>query len=104
MRRQSLHQDWGTVRAVESNEDPNRVSRQTRVNQPGGPATPSMPDVVVKPSMQETALALRQAMRLQQWTKNGLVLAALVFDRKFTDFSTVMVSILAAICFCAASS
>jgi len=60
--------------------------------------------MAVKPTMQETALALLQAMRPLQWTKNGLVFAALVFDRKFTDFSTVMVSILAAICFCAASS
>jgi 4-hydroxybenzoate polyprenyltransferase len=80
------------------------VSRQTPVNQPVEPAAPIVPDVVVKPSTQETALALLQAMRPQQWTKNGLVFAALVFDRKFTDFSTVMVSILAAICFCAASS
>jgi 4-hydroxybenzoate polyprenyltransferase len=80
------------------------VSRQTQVNQPVEPAAPIVPDVVVKPSTQETALALLQAMRPQQWTKNGLVFAALVFDRKFTDFSTVMVSILAAICFCAASS
>jgi len=74
------------------------------VNQPVEPAAPIVPDVMVKPSTQETALALLQAMRPQQWTKNGLVFAALVFDRKFTDFSTVMVSILAAICFCAASS
>ncbi len=80
------------------------MSRQTPVNQPVEPAAPIVPDVVVKPSTQETALALLQAMRPQQWTKNGLVFAALVFDRKFTDFSTVMVSILAAICFCAASS
>jgi 4-hydroxybenzoate polyprenyltransferase len=80
------------------------VSRQTPVNQPVEPAAPIVPEVVVKPSTQETALALLQAMRPQQWTKNGLVFAALVFDRKFTDFSTVMVSILAAICFCAASS
>src|SRR3954451_10663852 len=78
MRRQSLHQDWGTVQVVESNEDPNRVSRQTPVNQP---VEPIIPDVVVKPSTQETALALLQAMRPQQWTKNGLVFAALVFDR-----------------------
>jgi 4-hydroxybenzoate polyprenyltransferase len=80
------------------------VSRQTPVNQPIEPAAPVIPDMAVKPTMQETALALLQAMRPLQWTKNGLVFAALVFDRKFTDFSTVMVSILAAICFCAASS
>jgi 4-hydroxybenzoate polyprenyltransferase len=74
------------------------------VNQPGEPTAPLSPDTAAKPSTQETALALLQAMRPLQWTKNGLVFAALVFDRKFTDFSTVMVSILAAICFCAASS
>ena len=39
-----------------------------------------------------------------QWTKNGLVFAALIFDRKFTDAGAVGIAIVAAICFCAVSS
>jgi 4-hydroxybenzoate polyprenyltransferase len=49
-------------------------------------------------------LPLLRALRPLQWTKNGLVFAALIFDRKFTDAGLIGISILAAICFCAASS
>jgi 4-hydroxybenzoate polyprenyltransferase len=51
-----------------------------------------------------TAPALLRAMRPLQWTKNGLVFAALVFDRRFTDPQAVLTTLLAALCFCAASS
>jgi 4-hydroxybenzoate polyprenyltransferase len=51
-----------------------------------------------------TPRALLRAMRPLQWTKNGLVFAAMIFDRKFTDASSIGLAILAAICFCAASS
>jgi 4-hydroxybenzoate polyprenyltransferase len=49
-------------------------------------------------------LALLRAMRPLQWTKNGLVFAALIFDNKFTDAGDVAITLLAALCFCAASS
>lgn len=51
-----------------------------------------------------TPKSLLRAMRPLQWTKNGLVFAAMIFDRKFTDASSIGLAILAAICFCAASS
>jgi 4-hydroxybenzoate polyprenyltransferase len=47
---------------------------------------------------------LLRAMRPLQWTKNWLVFAAMVFDRKFTDAGSIGIAILAALCFCAASS
>jgi 4-hydroxybenzoate polyprenyltransferase len=50
------------------------------------------------------APALLRAMRPLQWSKNGLVFAALVFDRRFTDPAAVLTTVLAAACFCAASS
>lgn len=48
--------------------------------------------------------ALVRAMRPLQWTKNGLVFAALVFDRKFVDPASIGSAIVAFVCFCAASS
>lgn len=51
-----------------------------------------------------TSGALLRAMRPLQWTKNGLVFAAMIFDRKFTNASSIGLAIVAAICFCAASS
>lgn len=50
------------------------------------------------------APAMLRAMRPLQWSKNGLVFAALVFDRRFTDPGAVLTTALAALCFCAASS
>ena len=79
------------------------MSRQTPIEQPSNPA-PLVEQAATRPTTQETALALLQAMRPLQWTKNVLVFAALVFDRKFTDIGSVMTSIVAALCFCAASS
>lgn len=49
-------------------------------------------------------MALLQAMRPLQWTKNGLVFAALIFDRQFVDPKAVLLTIAAAICFCLVSS
>jgi 4-hydroxybenzoate polyprenyltransferase len=54
--------------------------------------------------MTRTLDALLRAMRPLQWTKNGLVFAALIFDQKFTDFGAIGIAIVAAICFCAVSS
>lgn len=48
--------------------------------------------------------ALVSAMRPHQWTKNLLVLAALVFARKFLDVPLVLLSLAAFAVFCAASS
>jgi len=50
------------------------------------------------------ARALVSAMRPHQWTKNLLVLAALVFARKFLDVPLVLLSLAAFAVFCAASS
>lgn len=55
-------------------------------------------------SMARALMPLFRAMRPLQWTKNGLVFAALIFDRKFTDAGLIGTAILAAVCFCAASS
>ena len=49
-------------------------------------------------------MALLQAMRPLQWTKNGLVFAALIFDRQFVDPKAVLLTIAAAVCFCLVSS
>jgi 4-hydroxybenzoate polyprenyltransferase len=49
-------------------------------------------------------MALLRALRPLQWTKNGLVFAALIFDRKFVDPEAVLLAIAAAICFCLVSS
>jgi 4-hydroxybenzoate polyprenyltransferase len=50
------------------------------------------------------APALLRALRPLQWTKNGLVFAALIFDRKFVDPGSVLLTVAAAICFCLVSS
>jgi 4-hydroxybenzoate polyprenyltransferase len=63
------------------------------------PAVPSRQDELLR-----GLNALLRAMRPLQWTKNGLVFAALIFDRKFTDAGAIGIAILAAICFCAVSS
>ena len=47
---------------------------------------------------------LLRAMRPHQWTKNALVFAALVFDRKFFDLGPVADAVLAFIAFCLVSS
>jgi len=49
-------------------------------------------------------MALLRAMRPLQWTKNGLVFAALIFDRQFVDPKAVLLTIVAAVCFCLVSS
>ena len=49
-------------------------------------------------------VALLRSCRPEQWTKNLLVLAALVFARKFLEPAAVLKSILAFAVFCAASS
>jgi len=48
--------------------------------------------------------ALVRAMRPHQWTKNLLVLAALVFSRRLTDAGDILASGVAFVLFCAASS
>jgi 4-hydroxybenzoate polyprenyltransferase len=45
-----------------------------------------------------------RAMRPLQWTKNGIVAAALVFDRKLFELEPALRSLLAILCFCAVSS
>lgn len=47
---------------------------------------------------------LISSLRPQQWVKNLLVFAALVFAKEFTDFSAVVKSALAFVCFCLLSS
>jgi 4-hydroxybenzoate polyprenyltransferase len=53
-------------------------------------------------STQHFALIL--ALRPLQWTKNGLVFAALLFDRRVFEFGPLARSIVAALIFCAVSS
>jgi 4-hydroxybenzoate polyprenyltransferase len=43
-------------------------------------------------------------MRLSQWTKNGIVFAALVFDGKLSQPDLVWRTVLVALCFCLVSS
>ena len=47
---------------------------------------------------------LLRAMRPHQWTKNALVFAALVFDRKFFELGPVAEAVLAFVAFCLISS
>jgi 4-hydroxybenzoate polyprenyltransferase len=63
------------------------------------PAAPSRQDEVVR-----NLNALLRAMRPLQWTKNGLLFAALIFDQKFSDAGAIGISIVAAFCFCMVSS
>jgi 4-hydroxybenzoate polyprenyltransferase len=53
---------------------------------------------------QSKAAALLRAMRPLQWTKNGLVFAALVFDEHVFEPSRLIESVVAALVFCAVSS
>ncbi|MGH2560780.1 MAG: decaprenyl-phosphate phosphoribosyltransferase, partial [Thermomicrobiales bacterium] len=48
--------------------------------------------------------ALVRAMRPLQWTKNGLVFAALVFDQHVFEAARLLESVVAALVFCAVSS
>ncbi len=48
--------------------------------------------------------AILRAMRPLQWTKNAVVFAALVFDRKLFEFGPLLHSLLAAVAFCGVSS
>jgi len=70
--------------------------------------TPAPPVPLTAPGRQEQLLrtgeALLRAMRPLQWTKNGLVFAALIFDQKFTDAGAIGLAIVAALCFCLVSS
>lgn len=51
-----------------------------------------------------TLFHLLRAMRPHQWTKNVLVFAALVFDRKFFELGPVADAVLAFVAFCFVSS
>lgn len=51
-----------------------------------------------------TLFHLLRAMRPHQWTKNVLIFAALVFDRKFFDLGPVADAVLAFVAFCFVSS
>ncbi|MDP9368823.1 MAG: decaprenyl-phosphate phosphoribosyltransferase [Chloroflexota bacterium] len=48
--------------------------------------------------------ALLRALRPLQWTKNAVVFAALVFDRKLFEVGPLLHSLLAAVAFCCVSS
>lgn len=56
-----------------------------------------------RPSVALTALALLQAMRPKQWTKNLLVFAALTFDLKLDEPKRVLISVGAFVVLCLAS-
>jgi len=51
-----------------------------------------------------TVRALLTAMRPHQWTKNLLVLAALIFAQRFTDLPSILHAVAGFLLFCAASS
>ncbi len=51
-----------------------------------------------------TVRALLRSMRLSQWTKNGIVFAALVFDGKLDEPDKFWQTTLVALCFCLLSS
>ncbi len=65
---------------------------------PGLPASPAAPAAVSKP------LALLVAMRPQEWIKNLLVFAGLLFSGKLDEGAQVLDAILAFTAFCAISS
>ena len=70
------------------------------------------PDRPIRPARGTKAVArfldglppIVRAMRPLQWTKNGIVAAALVFDRKLFEIEPALRSLLAILCFCAVSS
>ncbi|CAN5645956.1 decaprenyl-phosphate phosphoribosyltransferase [soil metagenome] len=84
------------------------MSSDSAIEQSSPPAEGTPVQVVTDRAIRERDRTrvppLLRAMRPLQWTKNGLVFAAMIFDRKFTDASSIGLAILAAICFCAASS
>ena len=49
-------------------------------------------------------LYLLRTMRPKQWTKNGFVLVALIFDGKLLDLPLALTAISTLVCFCLASS
>ncbi|MDP9363336.1 MAG: UbiA family prenyltransferase, partial [Chloroflexota bacterium] len=48
--------------------------------------------------------ALVRALRPLQWTKNGLVFAALAFDQRLFELGPLLRTVVAALVFCAVSS
>jgi 4-hydroxybenzoate polyprenyltransferase len=78
------------------------VARRVRLPQPIGATTGDSAQRAV--STHAKARALLRALRPQQWTKNGLVFAALVFDRRVFEASRLLESVVAALVFCAVSS
>jgi 4-hydroxybenzoate polyprenyltransferase len=60
--------------------------------------------VTVQPSNQPVPLLLLRAMRPQQWPKNGLLFAALIFSGKFTEPELVLKALYGFVLFCIFSS
>jgi 4-hydroxybenzoate polyprenyltransferase len=56
------------------------------------------------PTFGSVVRSLLRSMRLSQWTKNGIVYAGLVFDRKLLDPDLFLRTTLVALCFCLVSS
>ena len=62
------------------------------------------PEPMTSPPRRSTASALVVAMRPQEWVKNLLVFAGLVFSRQFDDGDALLAATLTFVAFCAISS
>src|SRR6476659_1814587 len=72
---------------------PQDLHPEGEVSVPPGPArTQPLPLIIVK------------AMRPKQWTKNGLLFAALLFSLEFTHWDSIWRSIVGFVLFCSFSS
>ena len=85
--------------------EPRFEAKIQATNPSGETAVEAGPIGLVAPAgMSAVLFHLIRAMRPQQWTKNALVFAALVFDLKFFDLGPVASTLLAFVAFCLASS
>ncbi len=64
----------------------------------------SVPVTTVTPSFGSNLAGLIKTMRLKQWTKNGFVLAGLIFDGKLFDLPMVLSALVVMLGFCLISS
>lgn len=86
--------------------EPSYDVSQTPIQQLVVPGTPGMTWLGMTAPTGSLGIAfhLMRAMRPHQWTKNVLVFAALVFDRKFFELGPVGDALLAFVAFCLISS
>ncbi|MBX3053991.1 MAG: decaprenyl-phosphate phosphoribosyltransferase [Caldilineaceae bacterium] len=67
-------------------------------------STPATPAISGEPTLGSNLRGLIRTMRLKQWTKNGFVLAGLIFDGKLFDLPRAVSALVVMLAFCLISS